>query len=83
MAISTHIIGLEVRVEVDDIALPEYDHAPADDREIASSTVRYIEAPSATDFAIRYLYRPPFTPPSAVPMDIMLDDSYVQAPHIE
>jgi hypothetical protein len=73
MAIATDMPGLEVTIEVDGIALPEYDHAPADDRDIATTAIRYVEAPSATDFAIRYLYRPPFTPPSAVQMDIMLD----------
>jgi hypothetical protein len=83
MAIAADMPGLEVTIEVDGIALPEYDHAPVDDRDIATTAIRYVEAPSATDFAIRYLYRPPFTPPSAVQMDIMLDDSYIQAPYIE
>jgi hypothetical protein len=83
MAITTDIIGLEVTIEVDGVALPEYNHAPAEDREIATSMVRYIKAPSKTDFVIRYLYRSPFTRPSAIQMDVVLDDSYIQALYIE
>jgi hypothetical protein len=83
MAIATNIPGLEITIEVDGVAIPKYDHAPAYDRDIATSTVKYIEASLATDSAIRYLYCPSFTPPSAVQMGVILDDSYIQAPYVE
>ena len=41
---------------------------------------KYIEAPSGADFEIRTLYKPPYTPPSLVQVDIMLDGNYVQVP---
>ena len=83
MAITTGIPGLEVTVEVDAIALPEHEHVGVEDGEVTTSITKYIEAPPATDFSIRYLYRPPFTPPSAIQMDILLDGNYLQAPFIE
>lgn len=83
MAIATGIPGLEVTIEVDAAALPEHQHGIIDDDEVATSTSRYIEAPSAANFSIRYLFRPPFTPPSAVQMDVLLDGNYVQAPFVE
>jgi hypothetical protein len=83
MAITTGIPGLEVTVEVDAIALPEHEYAGVEDGEVTTSITKYIEAPPATDFSIRYLYRPPFTPPSAIQMDVLLDGKYVQAPFIE
>ncbi|KAI4696695.1 uncharacterized protein J4E88_000873 [Alternaria novae-zelandiae] len=83
MAIATGIPGFEVTIEVDAAALPEHQHGIIDDDEVATSTSRYIEAPSAANFSIRYLFRPPFTPPSAVQMDVLLDGNYVQAPFVE
>jgi len=83
MAIATGIPGLEVTIEVDAVALPEYQHGIIEDDEVATSASRYVEAPPATDFAIRYLFRPPFTPPSAIQMDVLLDGDYVQAPFVE
>lgn len=83
MAIATGIPGLEVTVEVNAKALPEYEHDRADGGEVATSTTKYIEAPPATEFSVRYLYRPPFTPPSTIQMDIVLDGNYVQAPFVE
>jgi len=83
MAIATGIPGLEVTIEVDAAALPEHQHGILEDDEVATSTSRYIEAPSAANFSIRYLFRPPFTPPSAVQMDVLLDGDYVQAPFVE
>ncbi|PZD23905.1 hypothetical protein A1F96_09813, partial [Pyrenophora tritici-repentis] len=86
MVNATHIPGLEVTIEVDNTALPEYSHPPTENQEPTEnlgSTIRYIEAPSATDFSIHYLYRPEFTPPSPVHIEIVLDDTYVQAPFFE
>ncbi|KAI4714511.1 hypothetical protein J4E89_000191 [Alternaria sp. Ai002NY15] len=83
MAIATGIPGFEVTIEVDAAALPEHQHGIIDDDDVATSTSRYIEAPSAANFSIRYLFRPPFTPPSAVQMDVLLDGNYVQAPFVE
>ncbi|KAI2485389.1 hypothetical protein Ptr902_04329 [Pyrenophora tritici-repentis] len=86
MVNATHIPGLEVTIEVDNTALPEYSHPPTENQEPTEnlgSTIRYIEAPSATDFSIHYLYRPEFTPPSSVHIEIVLDDTYVQAPFFE
>jgi hypothetical protein len=83
MAIATGIPGLEVTIEVDAISLPEYQHGLIEDDEVATSSSKYIEAPPATDFSIRYLFRPPFTPPSAIQMDVLLDGDYVQAPFVE
>ena len=83
MAIATGIPGLEVTIEVDTAALPEYEHGIVEDDGVATSATRYIEAPPAANFSIRYLFRPPFTPPSAVQMDVLLDGNYVQAPFVE
>ena len=83
MAIATGIPGFEVTIEVDTVALPEYQHGVIEDDEVSTSASRYIEAPPATGFAIRYLFRPPFTPPSAIQMDVLLDGDYVQAPFVE
>jgi hypothetical protein len=83
MAIAPGIPGLEVVVEVDAKPLPEFEYEHAEDDETAISIAKYIEAPPVTDFSIRYLYRPPFTPPSAIQMDIVLDGNYVQAPFVE
>jgi hypothetical protein len=83
MAITTGIPGLEVTIEVDAIPLPEYQHGLLEDDEVPTSSSKYIEAPPATDFSIRYLFRPPFIPPSAIQMDVLLDDNYVQAPFVE
>jgi len=83
MAIASGIPGLEVTIEVNAAALPEYEHGIIEDDEVATSASRYIEAPPAANFSIRYLFRPPFTPPSAVQMDVMLDGNYVQAPFVE
>lgn len=83
MAIDTNLPGLDVTIEVAGTALAEYDYDLVNDREVATSTVKYVETPSGAEFAIRCLFRPPFTPPSAVSMDIMLDGNYLQAPFVE
>lgn len=82
MAIAPGIPGLEVTIEVDDAALPEYDHTnKGSDPESSETTVsRYIEAPAGADFEIRTLYKPPFEPPMSIHVDIVLDGDYVQAP---
>ncbi|KAL1797329.1 hypothetical protein ACET3X_003935 [Alternaria dauci] len=83
MAFASGIPGLEVTVEVDSTALPEHEYVGVEEDEVTTSITKYIEAPPATDFSVRYLYRPPFTPPLAIQMDIVLDGNYVQAPFIE
>jgi hypothetical protein len=83
MAIADEILGLDVTIEVDGAALPEYNYYSAQDHEIPNSNTKYLEAPSGAEFSIRYLFRPPFAPPSDVHMDVMFDDKYVQVPFIE
>jgi hypothetical protein len=77
------IPGLDVTIEVDGAALPEYNYYSAQDQDMPSSSTKYVEAPSGAEFSIRYLFRPPFAPPSDVLMDILFDDKYVQAPFFE
>lgn len=83
MAIATNIPGLEVTIEVDGEPLLEYDYEPVHDPNLETSNVKYVKAVSGAEFAIRYLVRPPFSPPSQIQMDIVLDDNYVQAPFSE
>lgn len=83
MAIATDIPGLEVTIEVDGQPLPEFDYDKADDDSLETSNAKYVRTVSGAEFAIRYLTRPPFAPPSQIQMDILLDDNYIQAPFSE
>lgn len=83
MAISENIPGLDVTIEVDGIALPEYNDESACDKRFLCSSSKYVEAPPGAEFAIRYLFRPPFSPPFDVLMDILLDNQYVPVPYFE
>ncbi|KAH6875347.1 hypothetical protein BKA58DRAFT_119538 [Alternaria rosae] len=83
MAIATDIPGLQVTIEVDGTALTEYEHGIIEDDDTATSATRYIGAPLAGNFSIRYLFRPPLSRHSAVQMDVLLDGNYVQAPFVE
>ncbi|KAF1937306.1 hypothetical protein EJ02DRAFT_357117 [Clathrospora elynae] len=78
MAIADAVPELDVTIEVHGTALPECDYQETHDHNLASSSVKYVAAPSGVEFAIRYLFRPPFTPPSDVLMDILFDDKYIQ-----
>jgi hypothetical protein len=47
----------EVTIEVNATALPKVEHGNIEEGKAATSTTWCIEAPPATDFSIRYLFR--------------------------
>lgn len=82
MAIANEIPGLDVTV-VGGAALTEHNYDTAQNHDLRSSSTKYVEAASGAEFSIRYLFRPPFTPPSDVLMDIVFDNKYAQMPFVE
>lgn len=86
MAITTGHPGFEVTIEVDGTPLLEY-NLEADDSDAtptpANTTLKYVEAPSGSEFSVRYLYRPPFNPTSDVQPDISLDGKFILVPSID
>ncbi|UPX16788.1 uncharacterized protein EKO05_0007174 [Ascochyta rabiei] len=85
MAIIPSMPGLEVTIEVDNIALPEHEYEDEDTTTAGhgafdDSVTRYIEVPSGAEFSIRWLLRPPFESTAAIHATVMLDGFYLHAP---
>jgi hypothetical protein len=85
MAIDPAVPGLEVTVEVDNVALPEYqcdyeDDTSAGDEAFENSVTKYLEVPSGTEFSVRWLLKEPFDATLPTHADVMLDGFYVQSP---
>jgi hypothetical protein len=88
MAIASAVPGVEVTIEVDNVALPEHQYecdeeAIVLDGELSNAVTKYLEVPSGAEFLVRYLLKAPFDPASATHADIMLDGSSLQAPFRE
>jgi len=63
-----------------------FDYQPPngiEDANALSTVSKYIEAPSDSNFEIRTMFKPPFTPQAPVHAYIMLDGNYVLAPLME
>jgi hypothetical protein len=85
MAVLHSIPSLHVTIEAEGKALQEFDYDATNDgyANWTSKVARYVEAPSEAWFTIRFLYKPPFDPPFALHMEIMLDGVYVHVPCLE
>lgn len=86
MAITAGIPGLQVTINVNGEALAEYDHDAdhaANHDPAPHSVVKYIQARAGEEFEIGTLYKEPFSPPSQLHADIMMDGGYVPAPFME
>ncbi|KAH7389622.1 hypothetical protein DE146DRAFT_768052 [Phaeosphaeria sp. MPI-PUGE-AT-0046c] len=85
MAIAAGLPGLQVTVNVDGEALPEYNFEAEDAFQDPAQIIvtKYIEAPTSAVFDIGTLYKPPFSPSFQLHPDIMMDGNYVQAPYEE
>lgn len=94
MAIVPAVLGLEVTVEVDNIALPEYqyeddaeneheDEAGAHRAVLTNSVTKYLEVPSGAEFSVRWIMKEPFDAPRPTFARVMLDGFYLQSPMME
>lgn len=90
MAISAGIPGLEVTIEVAGKILKEFDFetptssvtTPSPDPP-TNTTTKHLEAPSGTEFSIRYTFNEPFTPTFPIHMDVTLDGQIILEPHAD
>lgn len=86
MAISADNPGFEVTIEVEGTALREFDHEPSTSTtdqpvdQFANAITKYLEAPSGSEFVIRYTYKPPFNPTFLVHAEVTLDGQLMLAP---
>ncbi|KAF3007690.1 hypothetical protein E8E13_009347 [Curvularia kusanoi] len=81
MAIIPAVPGLEVTIEVDNVALPEHQY---DDQDagpiITDSIITYLEVASGSEFSVRWLLKESFEATRATYASVMLDGSYIHAP---
>ncbi|XPS78144.1 hypothetical protein M3J07_010165 [Ascochyta lentis] len=88
MAIAPSVPGLEVTIEVDNVALPEYQYEDegtpiAGHEAFDDSVTKYLEVPVGAEFSVRWLLKPPFESTAATHADVMLDGCFLQAPFRE
>ncbi|KAF3036907.1 hypothetical protein E8E12_003396 [Didymella heteroderae] len=96
MAIAPAVPGLDVTVEVNNVALPEYQYENEDayqygDKEAISaghedsacSVTKYLEVPSGAEFSVRWVLKEPFDNTLPTHAQVMLDGSYLNVPFQE
>lgn len=91
MAIASAIPGLEVTVEVDNVALPEFPYedeaeyenehdARACPEELTDAVTKYLEVPSGAEFSVRWMMKEPFDATLLTYASVMLDGTYLDGP---
>lgn len=85
MAIAPAVPGLEVTVEVSNVALPEHRHendnvTSAGHEAFANSITKYLEVPSGAEFSVRWLMKEPFDATLPTYAAVMLDGNYLNGP---
>lgn len=88
MAIAPAVPGLEVTIEVDNVALPEHqceddDVTTTGHEAFANSVVKYLEVPSGAEFSVHWLLKEPFDTTIPTYAGVMIDGTYLQAPFRE